>query len=238
MKDGPGRLKWPELVKGKLVRRYKRFIVDVELDDGSTVSAHCPNTGRMTGCCEPGREVWLSTHDNPKRRLKFTLEAISMPDSMVGVNTMTPNRLVEKAVADHVVPELSGYDEIRREAPYGKNSRIDLFLSAEQRRNCLVEVKNCTMVENRTAMFPDAVTKRGLKHLEELENAASQNIRSVMFFLVQRMDADSFRPADHVDPEYGEKLREAYQNNVEVFAWDVIMDHTGIVINRSLPVLL
>ena len=235
MNQSKGCLPWPTLIKGTLLRRYKRFIADVELEDGTMVSAHCPNSGRMTGCSDPGSPVWISPASNPKRKLKYTLEIIQMPHSLVGVNTGFPNKLVAKAIEDQVVPELTGYTQIRTEVPYGANSRIDILLSAENRRDCLVEVKNCTLVENRKAMFPDAVTARGLKHLNELEKALSENKRSVMFFLVQRMDADLFAPADHIDPAYGAALRRVHSHGVEALAWDVAMDLTNLCLNRPLP---
>ncbi|SHI81548.1 sugar fermentation stimulation protein A [Desulfatibacillum alkenivorans DSM 16219] len=235
MKKDKGALPWPKLIQGTLLRRYKRFIADVELEDGTVVSAHCPNSGRMTGCSDPGSPVWISPASNPKRKLKYTLEMIKMPDSLVGINTGVPNKLVAKAIEDQVIPELSGYGGLRMEVPYGANSRVDIMLSEEGRRDCLVEVKNCTLVEDRRAMFPDAVTARGLKHLEELEKALSQNKRSVMFFLIQRMDADVFAPADHIDPAYGAALRRVCANGVEALAWDVDMDLNSLRLNRPLP---
>ncbi len=235
MKMDKGALPWPKLIQGTLLRRYKRFIADVELEDGTVVSAHCPNSGRMTGCSDPGSPVWISPASNPKRKLKYTLEMIKMPDSLVGINTGVPNKLVAKAIEDQVIPELSGYGGLRMEVPYGANSRVDIMLSEEGRRDCLVEVKNCTLVEDRRAMFPDAVTARGLKHLEELEKALSQNKRSVMFFLIQRMDADVFAPADHIDPAYGAALRRVCTNGVEALAWDVDMDLHSLRLNRPLP---
>ncbi|MBI9077539.1 MAG: DNA/RNA nuclease SfsA [Desulfatibacillum sp.] len=235
MSQTKGCLPWPSLIEGTLLRRYKRFIVDVELEDGTVVSAHCPNSGRMTGCSEPGSPVWISTASNPKRKLKYTLELIRMPNSLVGTNTGVPNKLVAKAIENHVIPELHGYSQIRTEVPYGTNSRIDILLSGDNRRDCLVEVKNCTLVENSIAMFPDAVTARGLKHLEELDKALSQNKRSVMFFLVQRMDADVFAPADHVDPAYGAALRRVHSHGVEILVWDVTMDLKNLCLHHPLP---
>ncbi|HKI47783.1 MAG TPA: DNA/RNA nuclease SfsA [Desulfobacteria bacterium] len=227
-------LKWPRLVEGTLIKRYKRFMADVKLRNHHVVTAHCPNSGSMKACCEPGRKVYLSRHNKPSRRLKYTWEMIDMGTSLVGVNTMVPNRLTEAAIVAGDVPALSGYEEVRTEVKYGQNSRIDILLEKGKNR-CFVEVKNCTLVVKGLACFPDAVTSRGLKHLIELQNQVKQGDRSVMFYLIQRMDADRFEPADHVDPAYGEELRKAVLNGVEVLVYDVKMDLEGIRLNLPLP---
>lgn len=230
----PG-LVWPELVSGTLIKRYKRFLADVKLDSGEIVTAHCPNTGSMQACCEPGRPVYLSVHDNPKRKLKYTWEMISMPTSMVGVNTMVPNRLVYKSIKDGLVDELKGYERIDREVKTGNRSRIDLMLANNEQDRCYVEIKNCTLVSEGEALFPDAVTARGLKHISELQRLVAEGYRSVMFYFIQRMDARIFRPADHIDPDYGAGLRKALKKGVEVLAYDVAIDTTGIRLNRRIP---
>ena len=226
-----GFIAWPQLISGTLIRRYKRFLADVQLENGETVTAHCPNSGSMTACCQPGRPVYLSCHDNPKRKLKYTWELIDMPASLVGVNTQVPNRLTAHAIASGDVPELSGYETVRREVKAGKHSRIDIRLESPGRRFCYVEVKNCTLVTDQVATFPDAVTVRGQKHLMELQDLVADGCRCAMFFLIQRMDAQSFAPADHIDPEYGKKLRQASQNGVEILVYDTRIDHTGIRLN-------
>jgi len=231
-------LSWPELFRGTLVKRYKRFLADVQLDKGGMVTAHCPNSGTMRACSDPGRPVYLSYHDNPKRKLKFTWEIIHMPDSLVGVNTMVPNRLVKQSIEDGLVKELTGYDRVRAEVKTSDGSRLDLLLEKEDGRNCFVEIKNCTLVEGRVARFPDAVTTRGRKHLEELQRLVREGNRGVMVFLVQRMDADSFRPADEIDPAYGEELRKAHQNGVEILVYDVFINLHTICLNRALPFIL
>ncbi|MFW5636950.1 MAG: DNA/RNA nuclease SfsA [Thermodesulfobacteriota bacterium] len=228
----------PPLIPGILIRRYKRFLADVELKDGRRVVAHCPNSGKMTACCEPGRTVYLSRQDSPKRKLKYTWELIQMDDSLVGVNTLTPNRLVAASVAAGAVPELAGYRKVVREVKVGNNSRIDLLLTGDGRRDCYLEVKNCTLVEKGRACFPDAVTLRGQKHLTELQQLAASGNRCVMFFLIQRTDAATFRPADHIDPEYGEKLRLAAGGGVEILAYDVRIDLRSIRLNRPIPFVL
>ncbi|MFO7598902.1 MAG: DNA/RNA nuclease SfsA [Candidatus Desulfacyla sp.] len=229
-----GRLAWPPLIQGTLIRRYKRFLADVRLRNGRVVVAHCPNSGSMLACSEPGRRVYLSRHNNPKRRLRYTWELIEMPTSLVGVNTMVPNRLVKAAILAGLIDRLSGYEKIRSEVAYGTNSRIDLLLENGPMR-CFVEVKNCTLVTDGEASFPDAITARGLKHLKELQAQVRSGDRSVMFYLIQRMDAGLFRPADLIDPAYGRELRRAIRNGVEVMAYDVAIDLKGIELNRKIP---
>ncbi len=230
-----GIIKWPPLIKGSLINRYKRFLADVRLEDGRIVTAHCPNSGSMTACCEKGRPVYLSYHDNPKRKLNYTWELIHMPASLVGVNTQVPNRLTAHAIQVGDVHELAGYRTLRREVKAGKHSRIDILLEDPGRRPCYVEVKNCTLVEHGMAAFPDAITVRGQKHLEELQGLVADGCRCVMFFLIQRMDAKHFAPADHIDPDYGEKLRRAAKNGVEVIVYDVFIDLEGIRLNARVP---
>lgn len=168
--DDPG-LTWPELSRGRLVKRYKRFLADVKLDDNTVVTAHCANSGRMTTCSQPGRPVYLSYHDNPRRKLKYTWELIRMPNAWVGVNTLVPNRLVAQTVENGNLPHLNGYDKVTREVRIDSHTRLDLQLSGKGRRDCYIEVKNCTLVEDGRAMFPDAPTVRGQKHLTVLEQA-------------------------------------------------------------------
>ena len=233
-----GVLKWPKLVRGILIKRYKRFLADVKLDNGKVVTAHCPNTGSMKGCCESGQPVYLSVHDNPKRKLKYTWELIEMPTSLVGVNTLVPNRLVYQAAEAELISELAGYGLVEREVKTGAESRIDLRLSNGPEDCCYVEIKNCTLVEENIARFPDAVTKRGLKHLNELDNLVRSGHRCVMFYFIQRMDADVFEPADQIDPDYGYGLRQAVKHGVEVLAYDVSIDLAGIKLNRKIPCCL
>lgn len=228
-------IRWPVLIEGTLIKRYKRFLADASLPNGKTVTAHCPNSGSMKECSEPGRPVWLSESDNPKRKLRYTWEMIHMPGSLVGVNTLVPNRLVHRSVEAGVVKELRGYKDIRREAPVGKHTRLDLLLSKGRKKPCYVEVKNCTLVKNGMARFPDAVTSRGLKHLNELVSLVESGNRCVMFFLIQRMDAKVFGPADDIDPAYGRGLRMAARKGVEILAYDVAMNIKGIALNNAIP---
>jgi len=233
-----GGLCWPPLISGVLQRRYKRFLADIRLDDGRPVTAHCPNSGSMKGCSEAGRPVLLSEHDHPRRKLRYTWELIDMGSSWVGVNTLVPNRLVSASVAAGKIPDLTEYERIRREIPVGSRSRIDLLLESRGRRPCYVEIKNCTLVEAGRARFPDAVTTRGRKHLLELERLSASGCRAVTFFLVQRMDAEGFSPADDIDPAYGAELRRVHRGSVEILAYDVHVDPAGIALRRRLPLML
>jgi len=226
-------MEWPRLIEGVLIKRYKRFLFDVRLKNGRTVTAHCPNTGSMTGCCEPGCTVYLSRSANPHRLLPFTVELTLMNGTLIGVNTLVPNRLVKESLMAGRIPQLSGYPILRSEVRYGADSRIDLLLE-NGREQCYVEIKNCTLVVDGTAFFPDAVSSRGQKHLKELERQVKAGSRCVMFYLVQRMDAGEFRPADHIDPAYGKALRSAFRRGVEMMVYDVQLDLKKIELNKQL----
>ena len=227
-------IEWSKLIKGTLIKRYKRFKADVKLSNGHIVTAHCPNTGSMKSCSEPGRTVYLSKHNRPERKLKYTWELIEMPTSLVGVNTGIPNRLVKKSIENDLIKELSDFTKIRSEVKYGENSRIDILLENENEK-IFIEVKNCTLLEKGICYFPDAVTSRGLKHLQELQRVVHQGNRAVMFYLIQRMDANRFEPASHIDPAYSEELKKAYRNGVEILAYDVNINTKGIAINKAIP---
>ncbi len=231
-------ISWPPLLRGTLVKRYKRFLADVVLDDGREVTAHCPNSGSMAQCSQPGRPVYLSEHNNPKRKLKFTWELIEMPTSLVGVNTLVPNRLVAGAAAGGLVPELAGYEKVRTEVNVGDRSRLDLMLCSPERSDCYIEIKNCTLVENGIARFPDARTVRGQKHLDVLIKLKNAGARAVIFFVVQRTDATIFTPADTIDPDYGRILRQVVDQGVEMLAYDTVIDLKGISLNKRLAAKL
>ena len=226
---------WPALVHGRLVKRYKRFLADVILDNGTVVTAHCPNSGRMTGCSQPGQPVYLSAQDNPKRKLKYRWELIEMPTSLVGVNTMVPNRLVAGALRAGMIPQLEAYGNVSTEVKVNARSRLDLKLTGGGRPDCYIEIKNCTLVEEGLAMFPDAPTTRGQRHLQELLLLKGRGMRAIIFFLVQRMDARAFAPADHIDPEYGRRLRKAVERGVEIMVVDTHIDLEGIGLRHTLP---
>jgi sugar fermentation stimulation protein A len=231
-------MKLPQpLYPGALIQRYKRFLADVELESGEIVTAHCPNSGSMKGCAMPGSRVLLSLSGNPKRKLSYTWELVQVNGSWVGINTGLPNKLTAEAVRQGTIPELAGYDNIRPEVRYGKDSRIDLLLSGT-RGLCYVEVKNVTLVEGNRALFPDAETLRGQKHLKELMREVRDGNRGVIFFVVQRADARALAPADAIDPEYGRLLRLAVKNGVEAFAWQAHVDPWEIRLARPLEVCL
>ena len=227
------------LIRGRLLRRYKRFLSDIELDNGEIVVAHCANPGSMTGLKDTGAPVWLSPSRNPKRKLKYSWELIQVDGHMVGINTAWPNRIVEEAVTAQLVPELAGYPSLRREVPYGRNSRIDLLLEAADRPPCYLEVKNVHL--RRTAglaEFPDSVTKRGAKHLRELSEMAGRGARAVMFFLVQRGDCVSFQVAADIDPDYDRALHAALDHGVEVLCYSCRVCEKAIELDRPLPVTI
>lgn len=235
-------MKFPDpLIRGRLIKRYKRFLTDVELDDGSVVVAHCANSGSMESVKDPGAEVWLSPARNPDRKLKFTWELIRIGETLVGINTSLPNLIVSEAIENGVVGELKGYASLRREVKYGKNSRIDILLEDDAKPKCYVEVKNTTMrrnLENGPAEFPDAVTSRGAKHLVELSDMVRDGHRAVMFYLVQREDADEFTVADDIDPTYAEELAKAMKAGVEVVCYACTLSPDEIVVSRKIPVSL
>ncbi len=226
------------LVEGRLVKRYKRFLADVELEGGGAITAACPNTGSMMGCCEPGSRVWLSESDSPTRKYRHTWEIVESARELVGINTGLPNRLVREAIETGVIAGLSGYGSIRPEVVFGEErSRIDLLLEDAARPACYVEVKNVTAaVTGRVALFPDAVSERGAKHLRELMRLKGQGLRAVLVFCVQRGDVDEVRPADAIDPVYGRTLREAIAAGVEVMAWRAKVSTRDIAIDTSLAV--
>lgn len=225
------------LIPGRLVRRYQRFLADVELMDGSIVTAHCANSGSMLGNKEPGSQVLLSISPNRNRKLPYTWELIDVGGHWVGINTSLPNRLARDGIEGGIVSELQGYATIRGEVPYGTNSRIDLLLEGTAGR-CYVEVKNVTLVEGRRALFPDSVTERGQKHLRELLQVVAEGHRGVIFFVVQRGDADSVSPADAIDPVYGRLLREVVAGGVQALAYQAAVTPTEIRLVRPLPILL
>lgn len=225
------------LTPGLLLRRYKRFLADVELSDGTVVTAHCANSGSMLGCAAPGSPVLLSRSDNPARKLPHTWELVHADDCWIGINTGLPNRLAREGIEQGVVSELQGYERIRQEVCYGaERSRIDLLL--EEPGLCYVEVKNVTLVEDGVARFPDAVTTRGQKHLRELMAMVESGARAVNFFVVQHGNARTVTPADSIDPAYGKLLRQAADAGVELLAYQASVTPTEIILCRPLPVVL
>jgi sugar fermentation stimulation protein A len=226
------------LLRGSLVRRYKRFLCDVLLETGEGITAHVANSGAMLGLSDHGLEVWLSHCTKPSRKLAWSWELARVDGGLVGVNTVHPNAIVAEAITSGQIPELAGYSELRREVAYGQCSRIDLLLRSEGRPTCYVEVKNVHLKRGEAAAFPDAVTVRGTKHLGELSAMVRANQRAVMLFLVQREDCRYFIPADDIDPVYGLALRNAVRTGVEVLCYDCRLSLKGIEVGDALPIRL
>ena len=222
------------LVRGRLIKRYKRFLADVELESGEVVVAHCPNPGSMLGLDEPRSQVWLSRSAKPERKLGYSWELIRVGGSLVGVNTGRPNAIVAEALEHGRVAELAGYGSLRREVRYGRNSRIDLLLEGEGRAICYVEVKNVNLKRAGPAEFPDAVTARGAKHLGELGDMVEAGHRGVMFYLVQRQDCESFSIAADIDPGYAEAHAGALARGVEAICYCCRISPQAIVLDRPL----
>jgi sugar fermentation stimulation protein A len=230
--------KMPPLISGVLVKRYKRFLADVELETGEKITVHCPNSGSMKGCAIPGSRVWLSQSDNPKRKYKHTWELAKIPETWIGINTLLPNKLVKQSIENGLIDSLAGYEHVKAEVKTSSHTRLDLLLETKNKQKCYVEIKNCTMVEDGVAMFPDAVTTRGQKHLDELSSLVSKGHRGVIFFLIQRTDAKVFKPAEHIDKVYAQKLRHVVKNGVEVIAMDTTINTEMISIKNAVPVHL
>jgi sugar fermentation stimulation protein A len=224
------------LARGRLIARYKRFFADVILDDGTALTAHCPNPGAMLGLNTPGLPCWVSKSDDPKRKLAHTLELVEADGGLVGINTMHPNRLVAEALAADAIPELTGYEVHRREVKYGTNSRVDFLLTAPDRPPCWLEVKNCHLRRDGTlAEFPDCVAARSLKHLKELTAMVEQGERAVMLFVVQRTDCDAFEACHDLDPAYAKGLTQAAAAGVEVLAYACEITPEQVVIAQRIP---
>ncbi len=229
-------MRFPDpLIHGLLIKRYKRFLSDVRLDDGQIITAHCANPGSMLGLKEPGIDVWLSPARNPKRKLKFSWELADVDGGLVGINTAHPNGLVEEAILDGTIAELQGYDMLRREVKYGKNSRIDILLQDDGKPDCYVEVKNVHLMrEAGLAEFPDSVTARGAKHLVEMSDMVAEGHRAVMVYLVQRTDCDRFAIARDIDPNYGAALDKALSAGVEAVCYACDIDTVEIRVSRAI----
>jgi sugar fermentation stimulation protein A len=223
------------LVPATLIKRYKRFLADVALPSGEIVTVHCANPGNMIGLAAPGARVWLSRSANVKRKLPHSWELIEVDlgsgVELVGINTAHPNTLAFEAIAAGAISELSGYERIRREVRYGENSRVDFLLESEARAPCYVEVKNVHLMRNAPlAEFPDAVTKRGAKHLAELAAMVREGKRAVMLFLVQIGSAQKFKLARDIDPAYGAAFDAARATGVEATAYRCAVSCGGIAV--------
>jgi sugar fermentation stimulation protein A len=227
------------LQRVKLIRRYKRFLADVEWPDGRQMTVHTANTGSMLGCSTPGNSIWIRDSENHKRKYRYSWE-ISETDnnSLIGVNTILANKLVVEGIERGVINELSDYNTIKTEVPYGERSRIDILLQDGQksRPDCYVEVKNVTAREGDYAIFPDAVTARGTKHLQELVNMVQAGYRSVIFFCIQRNDVSLFRAAHEIDPVYAKTLAYAVEQGVEALAYSVTISPDEIALSSKIAV--
>jgi len=226
------------LQRAHLIKRYKRFLADVRLETGEVVQAHCPNSGSMKGLCAPGEVIWINYVDNPKRKLKYSWELVEVGETLVGINTNRPNVLVKEALEAKKLSSFKSYEHIKAEAQYGPGTRLDFLLTGSNsgEKNAFVEVKNVTLKEGDKALFPDAVTTRGTKHLNTLMEALSKGYRSAIVFIVQREDVQSFSPAKDIDPVYFKTLKQAQEAGVEIYCYTCNMHLQSITIGAKLPI--
>lgn len=225
------------LEQATLIKRYKRFLADIALADGSSLTIHCPNSGSMKSCADPGSPVCFSTSDNPKRKYPHTLEMVHDGKTWIGVNTSRTNTLVAEAIEQGRIKELKDFDNLRREIKTSDGSRLDLMLEQGSDR-IYIEVKNCSLVVDGCAMFPDAVTSRGTKHLLELARLVDEGNRGIIFFLVQRQDGNCFSPAAEIDPLYASTLQSVHQKGVEILVYQARVTPKSIEVTTPLPVRL
>lgn len=230
----------PSFDSGVLIKRYKRFLTDIRLENGDTVTIHCPNTGSMRNCLFEGEKVWFSVSDNPKRKYSRTWElAQTAAGHIIGINTGRANALAVEAINNGVISELQGYQSLRREVKYGsENSRIDILLEDSNKPNCYIEVKSCTLLEQDQGYFPDAVTTRGQKHLRELMEMVEQGYRAVLLFVVQHTGIKSVKAAAHIDEDYAKLLVEAHKKGVEIIAYSAELSPLEASLAKSCPVRL
>jgi sugar fermentation stimulation protein A len=227
----------PPLQTGTLLKRYKRFLADIKFDDGTQITAHCPNTGSMSSCSTPGSRAAVSLSDNPKRKYPHTLEMVQDNGTWVGVNTSRTNNLVVEAIREQKIEEFANATTLRQEVKVSPKSRLDILVDHDD-TSTFIEVKNCSLATDGCAMFPDAVTARGTKHLEELISLVENGTNACIFFLIQRMDADRFRPAREIDPVYSTTLKKAVANGVLAIASQAEVTPDGISVVRRLPIEL
>ena len=222
-----------KLISGEFVKRYKRFFVDVKINN-KIITAHCPNTGSMMGLLIANNKVWLSKSENPERKLKYTLQIIENKKSMVGVNTHLTNKIVLEALEENSIKELKNLDNIKSEVKFGKNTRFD-FLISKNNKKIFVEVKNVTLSRKKgVAEFPDAVTARGFKHINELINASKQGFKTYLLFLIQRNDCNQFKIAKDIDPDYYKLLTEAAKKKLNIICYDCKFSPKGIKLNKNI----
>ena len=226
-------MKFEKLYKGKLLKRYKRFLADIILDSGEEITAHVPNSGAMTSCIEENCDVWVTYHDNPKRKLKYTLELTKMYDEIICTNTGVANKIAIEAIKNGVIKELQDYSSLKPEQKYGKNSRIDILLENDDKK-CFVEVKSVSLKIDNTLAFPDSVTTRGKKHLDELVDQVKEGNRAVMLYIIQRTDNLPFRIANEIDTKYYEAFCDARKRGVEILVYQSKIGEDFIEINKRI----
>ena len=223
------------LINGKLIKRYKRFFVDIE-ENNKILTAHCPNTGSMMGLLNKGNKVWISKSNNPNRKLKYTLEIIEDKNTKVGVNTHSTNKIVHHALKNNLINEFKNIIEIKPEIKFGKNTRFDFLINSKKNKT-FVEVKNVTLSrKKKLAEFPDAVTSRGLKHINELIKASKKKYRVFILYLIQRDDCDSFTLAKDIDAEYAKAVTKAVKNKLNILCYDCKFSTKGIKLNKRIKV--
>jgi len=221
------------LIHGRLIKRYKRFLADITLDNGEVITAHCTNSGTMKSCLEDNAEVYLTPVDDPKRKTKFTWEMIKINDDWVGINTGNPNKLAFDAIKNGEIGKLKGYTEVKREVKF-RDSRFDV-MAKNEKEICFVEVKNCTLKKGDYVLFPDAVTTRGKKHLETLIQVKEEGMRAVMLYIIQRTDVDKFALAKEIDPAYAKTLKKAHEKGVEIIPFQAKVTPEKIELIKELP---
>ena len=230
-------MKLPQpLISGRFIKRYKRFFADVQLEDGRIVTAHCANSGTMKTCLQEGWKVVLSYHDDPKRKLKYTLQLIHNTDTWICLNTHLANKIVKEAIENKLISPLAGYDSLQTEVKISDKSRLDIVLSSPT-KSCYIEIKTVTLKgKGNQVLFPDAVTTRGQKHLQELILLVESGKRAVLFFLVQRQDGKVFLPASDIDPKYALLLKEAHHKGVEILCYQSEIAQDTITVGSEVPV--
>lgn len=230
-------MKFQPLIEGRLIKRYKRFLADIVLNTGETITAHVPNSGAMTSCIEENCPVWVSYHDNPKRKLKYTLELTQMGEETICTNTGVANKIAIEAINNGIIKELQGYTSLKPEQKYGQKSRIDILLEKEDEK-CYVEIKSVSLKVDDMLAFPDAVTTRGQKHLQELSDMVKEGHRAVMLYIIQRTDEAKFRLAHEIDTKYCDAFKEALEVGVEVLVYQSTINQEEININNSVEMVI
>lgn len=227
----------PPLITATLMKRYKRFLIDAQLETGEIITAHCANSGSMLGINQPGLKIWLQPLLKTQNKLPYRLELVEVDNTLVCANTMNPNKIVERALFQKKLPMLGDYTSFKREVKYGANSRIDFLLEYPDQTKGYVEVKSVHLKHHHTAMFPDSVTARGTKHLEELMQVSLSGHKAFVVFIIQRHDCQNFSAASHIDPIFSQTLSKAAQTGVKLFAFHQYITQTSLEISTELPIL-